>query len=66
MERRRIIQISHSEDGNIGLYSVPIHLTESEFMTEWNKYPDQDAFDEENQINAEREFVDEYFIDNPF
>lgn len=62
----KLIQVSHSDEGNIGLYSVPNNVGEDEFMNEWNKYPDQDAFDEENEINAERVFVDEIYIDNPF
>lgn len=63
---RNLIQISHSEDGNIGLYSTPMTLTQDEFMAEWNKFPSQDSFDEENTIDAERLFVDEIYIDNPF
>ena len=66
MENRRLIQVAHSEDGNIGLYSVPYDTPQTLFMIEWNKFPSQDAFDEENEIDAERVFVDEIFIDNPF
>lgn len=66
MEDQKLIQVKHSDVGNIGLYSVPNSVTHDEFMAEWNRFPGQDRFDDYNRIQAQRVFVNEIYIDNPF
>lgn len=64
--KKKLYQLINDDEGLLGLYSVPNEIGQGDFMTEWNKFDDQNDFDEKNTINAERMFVDEIFTDNPF
>jgi len=59
---KRLIQVNDM-NGTIGLYSVPFSVSYKEFKETYESFEDQDDFDEHNNINVERKFVDEIYID---
>lgn len=65
-DNRKIFQLIDGDGRNVGLYSVPVGTSETDFMIEFRKFDEQYDFDEENTIGAIREYVDEIYIDNPF
>lgn len=62
-EDYRIIQMTDSETGtHLGLYLVPKSVSLQRFEDEFKYFENQDDFDEDNELGAERYIADEAFV----
>lgn len=53
--------LGHAYGEELGLYSIPDDVSESEFSKEFNSFEYQDDFDDNNKIGAIRIFIDNYY-----
>ena len=57
---KKLIQVRDEFGYEEGLYLVPLEVTKEQFKEEWDRLRDDDLwFDDDNNIGAERVFVDD-------
>ncbi|MFV2013789.1 MAG: hypothetical protein ACC656_00025 [Candidatus Heimdallarchaeota archaeon] len=61
---KKLIEVKNEDQFVYGLYNVPESVTSKQFETEFNRFDEQDDFDEENLIGVERVFFEEYILNS--
>lgn len=59
---QKFIQITSKDGSEIGIYVLPSKMSQEEFKAEFDKFEEQDDFDNDNTIGAERLYIEEEWI----